>query len=322
MKLSPILPISVAALGLVLAGPALAQSIPSGTYAMPDSGYSITVEPQGSDLLVNEAGKDRTYVNRGGGTYEYRSDITGATYQLVYRDRGSVAAIKKGSGGAPTLLIRQGGAAPDDARERELQNFGALMGALHAPKDDVEGTEADRLRAAYAPTQDARSAAPARAPASPYLAVAERYQALTISDPKNVQSWAFCSAAALKRSMAVKAEADSYGREAAKRLASISVDPARNPCPDAIPNDLWPGADKEAEALKQANAAQSAAAAAQAAEIKAMRAKQAADQAAYAQAKAEHEAALAKARDAQALFERQQADYQAELARQQAGQRR
>lgn len=290
MKPSPILSISVAAIAFVSAGPALAQSIPSGTYAMPDSGYSIVVEPQGSDLLVNEAGKDRTYVNRGGGTYEYRSDITGATYQLVYRDRGSVAAIKKGSGSAPTLLFRQGGAAPEEA---------------------------------VAPAAPAAPASPpAQAPASPYLAVAERYQSLALSDPKDAQSWTFCSAAALKRSMAVKAEADSYGREAAQRLASISVDPARNPCPDAIPNDLWPSANKEAEALKQANAAQSEAAARQAQEIAAMRAKQAADQAAYAQARAEHEAAMEKAREAQQLFARQQAEYQAELARQQAGQRR
>jgi len=283
MKLSSILSGAMTVIAMLLSGPALAQSIPAGTYAMPDSGYSIVVEPQGSDLLVNEAGKDRTYLNRGGGTYEYRSDTTGATYQLIYRDRGSVAALKKGSGGAPTLLIRQGGAAPEEA---------------------------------VAATAPAAPAAPASPPASPYLAVAERYQSLALSDPKDVQSWTFCSAAALKRSMAVKEEADSYGREAAQRLASISVDPARNPCPDAIPNDLWPSANKEAEALKQANAAQSEAAARQAQEIAAMRAKQAVDQAAYAQAKAEHEAALAKARDAQALFERQQADYQAELARQ------
>lgn len=301
---SSILRVVSAAIALACAGPALAQSIPSGTYSMPDSGYSIVVEPQGSDLLVNEAGKDRTYVNRGGGTYEYRSDITGATYQLVYRDRGSVAAIKKGSGGAPTLLFRQGGAAPEEAKDtgefKNFQHFAKTM-ASNAPAPPI---------------------ASAQAPASPYLAVAERYQSLAISDPKDVQSWTFCSAAALKRSMAVKEEADSYGREAAQRLASISVDPARNPCPDAIPNDLWPSANKEAEALKQANAAQSEAAARQAQEIAAMRAKQAADQAAYAQAKVEHEAAMEKAREAQELFARQQADYQAELARQQAGQRR
>lgn len=291
MKLLPIMSVSIAAMVLAPTGAALAQSIPAGTYAMPDSGYSIVVTPEGGDLRVNEAGKDRIYVNQGSGRYEYRSDITGATYQLLYRDRGSVEAHKKGSNAARTLLVRQGGAAPEEA-----------------------------VAAAAPPSQT--PASPAQAPASPYLAVAERYQALALSDPKDVQTWAFCSAAALKRSMAEKAEADSYARDAAQRLASISVDPKRSPCPDAIPDALWPGADKEAQALKQANAAQSEAAAAQAAEIAAMRAKQAADQAAYAQAKAEHEAALAQAREAQALFERQQADYQAELARQQAGQRR
>lgn len=274
-----------AMIALVCAGPALAQTIAPGTYAMADSGYSIIVTPQGNDLSVKEAGNDRTYVNRGGGTYEYRSEITGATYQLLYRDRGSVEARKKNSGAAPTLLLRQGGAAPEEAV------------------------------ATAAPLPATPPASPTQAPASPYLAVAERYQALALSDPKDVQTWAFCSAAALKRSMATREEAEGYVRDAATRLASISVDPKRNPCPDAIPDDLWPGADKEAQALKQANAAQSEAAARQAAEIAAMRAKQVADQAAYAQAKAEHEAALAKARDAQALFERQQADYQAELAR-------
>ena len=53
---------------------------------------------------------------------------------------------------------------------------------------------------------------------------------------------------------ATKAEADAYGREAAERLALISVDPSNNPCPDAIPAELWPGApDKEAEALAKAS---------------------------------------------------------------------
>lgn len=94
------------------AAPAIAQNIPAGTYSMPDSGYSIVIQPQGDDLRVDEAGQERVYVKAGPGTYEYQSPVTGSTYQLVYRDRASLFAIKKGSGDAPTLLVRRGGAAP------------------------------------------------------------------------------------------------------------------------------------------------------------------------------------------------------------------
>lgn len=280
---------------VVVASAATAQSIPAGTYAMPDTGYSIIVKPKGEDLSVIEAGQERTYVKVGPGTYEYRSNITNATYQLLYRDRASVAALKKDSGSAPTLLVRNGGPAPEPA-----------AAPAAAPMQTVDPSFSAPATSDNAPASNA---------ASPHLKVAERYQALTLTDKKDVQTWAFCSAAALKRSMASKDEADAYGREAAERLSSISVDPARNPCPDAIPNDLWPGANNaEAEALAQANAAQLAAAAQQSREIAAMRKKQAADQKAYEQAQAEHQAALAKARQEQEVFARQQAAYQAALA--------
>lgn len=277
----------IAALVMIAATPAAAQSIPAGTYSMPDSGYSIVVQPQRDDLLVDEAGKQRRYVKVSPSTYEYRSDVTDATYQLVYRDRGSVSAMKKGSGNAPTLLVRQGGAAPEETAT--------------ATKPML--------------TVDPTIATPSNTSANQYLKVAERYQALTLTDKKDVQTWAFCSAAALKRSMATKDEADAYGREAAERLSSISVDPARNPCPDAIPGELWPGThNAEAEALTQANAAQLAAAAQQSREIAAMREKQVADQKAYELAQAEHQQALAKARWEQEVFAQQQAAYQAALA--------
>lgn len=277
----------VAMLGL-LSGTALAQAIPQGVYSMPDSGYSITVQPQGTNLLVNEAGKDRVYAGQGDGSYRYTSDITGSTYELRFRDRGSITALKLGSGGSPTLLVRQGGPAPED-RPAE-----AAPAAAPAP-----------VVAEVAP--------PSRS--TEMLKVAEKYQALTLSDKKDVQSWAFCSAAALKRSMATKAEADAYGREAAERLALISVDPSKNPCPDAIPAELWPGEpDKEAEALKAVNAEQAAAAARQRAEIEAMKAKAAADQKAFEQAQAEYRASVEKSRLEQEAFAKAQADYQAALA--------
>ena len=275
------------------ASAALAQKIPAGTYSMPDSGYSIVVQPRGNDLLVNEAGTNRTYTGQGDGSYRYTSQITGSTYELRFRDRGSVTALKLGSGSAPTLLIRNGGWAPEEAQP---------------PAATVASPTPDRVP----------PAAPPGAPApSPYLAVAERYQALALSDKKDVQSWAFCSAAALKRSMATKQDADAYAREAAERLASISVDPSRNPCPDAIPNELWPNDSADAEALKQINGVQAEAAAKQRAAIEAMMAKSAADQKAYAQAQAEHQAALEKNRQQQETYARQQAEYKAALAEQQ-----
>jgi hypothetical protein len=267
---------------------ATAQKIPQGTYSMPDSGYSIVVQPQGNDLLVNEAGSNRTYYGQGDGSYRYRSDITGSTYELRFRDRGSVTALKLGSGGSPTLLVRNGGPAPEET---------AAPVAAAAP--------------AQPPTP------PGAPPASPYLAVAERYQALALSDKKDVQSWAFCSAAALKRSMATKEVADAYGREAAERLASISVDPSRNPCPDAIPAELWPSESAEIAALKEVNAAQVESAARQRDAIAAMQAKAAADQKAYEQARAEYRAALEKSRQEQEAYARQQAAYKAALAEQQ-----
>jgi hypothetical protein len=250
---------------------------------MPDSGYSIAVQPQGNDLKVNEAGTDRIYVGQGDGSYRYTSQTTGSTFELRFRDRGSVTALKLGSGNAPTLLVRNGGPAPEET-------------------------------AAPVASPPAVAASPGAPPASPYLAVAERYQALALSDKKDVQSWAFCSAAALKRSMATKDEADAYGREAAERLASISVDPDRNPCPDAIPAELWPkSSSADAAALKEINAAQASAAAKQSEEIAAMKAKAAADQKAYEQARAEHQAAVEKSRQEQEAFARQQAAYQEAL---------
>lgn len=277
----------IASLVAMIAAAAFAQSIPQGTYAMPDSGYAIVVTPQGDDLSVIEAGKTRTYTGQGDGSYRYFSDITQATYELRFRDRGSITAKKLGGSGAPTLLVRQGGPAPEERVEAPPPAAAPVAAAGTSP------------------------------PPSPYLAVAEKYQALTLTDKKDVQTWAFCSAAALKRGVSAKEDADAYGREAATRLASISVDPSRNPCPDAIPAELWPRPDAEAEALKAINAEQASAAAKQRAEIEAMRVKAAADQKAFEQASADHRAALEKSRQDQEAFARAQAAYQAALAERQ-----
>lgn len=282
--------LAAAALLMVSSAAAWAQKIAPGVYSIPDSGYSITVQQQGTDLLVDEAGKQRRYTGQGDGSYRYFNPNTGSTFELRFRDRGAITALKLGSGSTPTVLMRRGGPAPED---------------VAAP---ASGSTA------AAPSQSA-GVAPGAPPPSPFLAVAEKYQALALSDKKDVQSWAFCSAAALKRSMATKADADAYGREAAERLASISVDPGKNPCPDAIPADLWPAPiAAESEALKAANADALAAAARQREEIAAMKAKAAADQAAFERAQAEHRAALAKSQAAQEAYAREQAAYKAAAA--------
>ena len=94
---------SVAAITALLSSSALAQKIPRGIYSMPDSGYSISTQPSGDDLLVSEAGEGRCYLAAGPGSNQHRSDIRNPTYDLRYLDRGSVSALKLGSGGAPAL---------------------------------------------------------------------------------------------------------------------------------------------------------------------------------------------------------------------------
>lgn len=161
----------------------------------------------------------------------------------------------------------------------------------------------------------------------PHFEIAERYKARALAEPIDAQTWAFCSAAALKRSMATKEDADAYGREAAVSLSTILVDPANRPCNDAIPPELWPApaaqakadaaADKafaERAALARANAEVRDAAARQATEIAALKQKQVADLAAYERAKANHAAALAKSAAEQSAFAQQQEAYRAAMA--------
>lgn len=83
------------------------------------------------------------------------------------------------------------------------------------------------------------SPGPASAPPNPAAEIAERYKALSQSDPDNAQAWTACAAAALKRSLATRAEADAYGAEMVQVLKLIVVDPSRSPCEDAIPETLW-----------------------------------------------------------------------------------
>lgn len=69
------------------------------------------------------------------------------------------------------------------------------------------------------------------------MAVAERYRALSQSDPVNAQAWTACSAAALKRAVSSATDADAYGRQMASMLQQM--DATSSTCPDAIPSQLW-----------------------------------------------------------------------------------
>ena len=74
-----------------------------------------------------------------------------------------------------------------------------------------------------------------------YMAIANKYKDL---GEKNVgkgdtQAYTFCAAAAFSRATQTKEDADWYGRDAATRLKPIMVN-GKNPCPDAIPDTLWP----------------------------------------------------------------------------------
>jgi hypothetical protein len=67
--------------------------------------------------------------------------------------------------------------------------------------------------------------------------LADHYSARIGSDPANAQSWVACSAVALRRSTASKAEADAYAHQMAGMLKQL--DAASSPCPDVILPENW-----------------------------------------------------------------------------------
>lgn len=68
------------------------------------------------------------------------------------------------------------------------------------------------------------------------LQLAEKYRALSRSDPANAQSWVACAAVAMKRSVSGGADSERYSRQMAQMLKQIAVDKNRNPCPEVITN--------------------------------------------------------------------------------------
>lgn len=74
--------------------------------------------------------------------------------------------------------------------------------------------------------------------ANPHQAISEKYLALAGDDPANAQTWAYCAAVASERALKSPEQFEPFAREAAKQLQLIYVGKG-NPCPDAIPSQLW-----------------------------------------------------------------------------------
>ncbi|GEM_PF-2594100 len=78
-----------------------------------------------------------------------------------------------------------------------------------------------------------------------YMEIAEKYQALASNktdDDYEVQAYSFCAASALNGAMKTEKEYYEYARQSAIVLKSISVNPNKNPCSDAIPDSVWKSA--------------------------------------------------------------------------------
>lgn len=283
--------------GMLLAwastGVVMAQSaaVAPGTYVLEGSGYSIEIEKTDAGIVVHEPNKDSPYQPAGAdrpNTFLFFNPNTGYTYGIRGVDNQTIEAFKDVAGNVPTRLTRLGGPPPEPG-----------PGIVKTPDGLGASSDAD---------------------------VTRKYQALSKSDPDNVQSWTACSAAALKRSLATGAEADAYGIQVAQMLRLIAVDAGTSPCTDAIPQALWDKAggiddlgkgkaasiaettapppavsDQEAEEKRRLNAEMTTQAAMQLERIKA-------DKDAYA-------AALAETERAQGQYQQDRATYEAEIAK-------
>jgi hypothetical protein len=212
------------AIALAISAPiaAQAQSAPvDGTYVMEGGSYTIQVRQVGDTLEVEEPNRTSIYTRQPDGSYHTWSEKLQQTYAMRIVDDRTLEAFRPNAGtGKSTRLIRSG---PVPVRTVPVPPSAVADGAREG------GWAPDGPTAGNADS-----------------AIADKYLALARSDPKETQAWAFCSAAALKRSTATGAEADAYGRTIATALKSIAVDPATSPCPDAIPQALWDGAETPA----------------------------------------------------------------------------
>lgn len=126
---------------------------------------------------------------------------------------------------------------PDGTYHFFNPNTGATFGLRVVDATMIEAFQP--LRPERAPTSLSRVGGPGPPAVGPDRAVAEKYAALSKTDPDDAQTWTACAAAAMKRSVATRDEADAYGEQVAEMLKTILVDPTRSPCEDALPSSLW-----------------------------------------------------------------------------------
>jgi hypothetical protein len=72
-----------------------------------------------------------------------------------------------------------------------------------------------------------------------YLAMAQRYKTMMLTDKKDAQLWAFCSAAAFARSTMDGESFREYARKIVASVRPIVTDQGKCPCEDAIPAEIW-----------------------------------------------------------------------------------
>jgi hypothetical protein len=74
---------------------------------------------------------------------------------------------------------------------------------------------------------------------SKYMAIAQKYTALSENDPDNLQVWTACAAAAFSWAHMPADQASQLASQSAMMLKAIMNDTSGTPCDDAIPAALW-----------------------------------------------------------------------------------
>jgi hypothetical protein len=69
--------------------------------------------------------------------------------------------------------------------------------------------------------------------------IAEKYEAMALSDSSNAHVWSACAAAAYARSTSNEAEFGEYVGLVVQMLKPIMAEAGGTPCADAIPDNLW-----------------------------------------------------------------------------------
>ncbi|UTP40524.1 hypothetical protein M9M90_04895 [Phenylobacterium sp. LH3H17] len=212
---------SIAALGGASADPPSEDAAPR-TQMVAAARARLAELTQAVDMAASPAPRgfnDGVYAIDGGG---YSISVAGEGDSLV------VVEPNKRS-----QYVRQ----PDGTYHFFNPNTGTTFGLRVVSATMIEAFQP--LRPDRAPTSLSRVGGPGPPAVGPDRAIAEKYAALSKTDPDDAQTWTACAAAAMKRSVATRAEADAYGGKVAEMLKTILVDPNRSPCEDALPSSLW-----------------------------------------------------------------------------------